>query len=136
MNALSLFSSSMLIVVVMLGFIVVLRSGSLPATAHSPRLGWLAAGCYLLAVVAALLVWGRNADGLGIASILLGVPWSFMLMLVLTPLQMGLGIPDNTGWQLFLHVALLGPMLFNAAVLYHLGSRLPALWTSSSRMVK
>jgi hypothetical protein len=133
MGALPLLSSSMLIVLVVLGLAVALRSSSLPARVRNPRLGWVAVGGYGLAVVAALLVWGRDTDGFGIASILLGMPWSFVLMLVLNAVKMGLGLADSTGWELFLHVVLLGPVLLNAVALYHLGSRLPALWATPPR---
>lgn len=136
MSALPLLSSSMLIVLVVLGLAVALRNGSLTAPVRSPRLGWVAAGCYGIAVVAALLVWGRDVDGLGIASILLGMPWSFVLMLMLNAVKIGLSLPDSAGWQLFLQVALLGPVLLNAVALYHLGARLPALWTTAPRPAK
>jgi hypothetical protein len=132
MSALPLLSSSMLLIVlVVLGLAIALRSSSLPAPVRNPRLGWVAVGGYGLAVVAALLVWGRDTDGFGIASILLGMPWSFVLMLVLNAVKMGLA--DSTGWGLFLNLVLLGPVLLNAVALYHLGSRLPALWATPPR---
>lgn len=132
MSSFIVLSAGLLIGLVVIGLVPAARRQTMPSSVYSPRLGWLACGCYAGAAVAAYLVWGGSADGIGITGMLLGMPWSFVLAFGLSALQIsfaqlasGIGAPVA-------HGLLFGTMLLNAWIVYQLGVRLPVLWTAAA----
>ena len=113
--------------------IIAIRSYYLPATIRNTYLGWLAVGCYFVAVVAAFLLWGRDEEGIGIASMILGIPWSFISAAFLGTLTAYYPQVTSPWWQAFVQYLLFATILLNFRVVYVLGTRTPTLWTASSK---
>lgn len=128
--SLSVLSAVALISLVVVGLLIAVRSPYRPSSAYSSRLGWLTLGGYAVAVLGAYLVWGRSDDGFGIASMLLGMPWSFVLALALSVFQVSFAQLASGPAALVANAVLFGTVLLNAWVVYHLGRRLPVLWTA------
>lgn len=113
------------IAVLLLG-VVVARAGRTPG--RMPWLGWLLVGVYVAACAAAFLVWGRDSEGMVVAGLLAGMPWSFGLALLLspvTPLDAMVAWPGGAAVAAFVLILI---MALNARLLFLLGSRIPALW--------
>lgn len=132
MSSLSVLSAGVLIGLVVVGLLIAVRSPYLSSSVYSSRLGGLTLGCYAVAVLAAYLVWGRSDDGFGIASMLLGMPWSFVLAFTLSLFQVSFAQLAGEPGALLANAVLFGTVLLNAWVVYHLGARLPALWTRAA----
>jgi hypothetical protein len=132
MSILSILSAGAVIGLVVVGLVIAVRSPYLPSSVHNSRLGWLTLGGYVGAVLAAYLVWGRSEEGFGIASILLGMPWSFVLAFTLSVFQLSFAQLAGGLGGLIGNVVLFGTVLLNAWIVYHLGARLPVLWTAAA----
>lgn len=132
MSSLSVLSAGALIGLVVAGLLIAVRSPYLPSSAYSHRLGGMTLGGYAVAVLAAYLVWGRSEDGFGIASVLLGMPWSFVLALMLSVFQLSFAQLAGGSAALVANAVLFGTVLINAWIVYHLGRRLPVLWTAAA----
>jgi hypothetical protein len=131
-NSLSVFSAGALIGLVVIGLLIAVRSLHRPSSVFDSRLGGLALGGYAVAILGAYLVWGRSEEGFGIASILLGMPWSFVLAFVMSLFQLSFAqLPAEFG-GFFGNAVLFGTVLVNAWIVYHLGARLPVLWTATA----
>ncbi|KAB8142736.1 hypothetical protein F8S13_14415 [Chloroflexia bacterium SDU3-3] len=113
------------IVVLLLGA-AALRAGRRPERA--PWLGWLLVILYLAACAAAFLVWGRDGEGMALAGLLVGMPWSFGIALLLSPVITIDALIAWPGGAAVATCALLLIMTLNARLLFLVGSRLPALW--------
>ena len=129
MSAFTILSNVFLFGLILLSIVIAVRSYYLPATVRNKNLGWLALGCYFVVVVAAFLVWGRDEEGIGITSIILGMPWSFIGVAILSPFTASYPHIISPQWQLFVQCLLFATILLNFRVAYMLGARLPALWT-------
>lgn len=129
--SLSVLSAVALIGMVVVGLLIAVRSPHHPSSVYSSRLGWLTLSGYAVAILGAYLVWGRNEDGFGIASLLLGMPWSFVLAFVLSLFQLSFAQLAGGFAGLVANAVLFGTVLLNAWVVYHLGRRLPVLWAAA-----
>lgn len=132
MSSLSVLSAGALIGLVVAGLLIAVRSPYCPSSLNSSRLGWLTLSGYAVAVLAAYLVWGRSEEGFGIASILLGMPWSFVLAFVMSLFQLSFAQLAGGVGGLIANAVLFGTVLLNAWIVYYLGRRLPVLWKAAA----
>lgn len=133
MSSLSILSAGALICLVVVGLLIAVRGLYRPSSVYSPRLGWLTLGVYAVAVLAAYLVWGRSEEGFGIASVLLGMPWSFVLAFTLSIFQLSFVQLAGGSAGLVANAVFFSTVLLNAWVVYHLGRRLPVLWRAAGQ---
>jgi hypothetical protein len=130
MSSITVISSALLVLITLATLGIFVRSTHLPAGTRWPRWGWMTLAFYLCGVLAALFVWGRDAEGLGIAAILLGLPWSAIsaaLLNVLLQLRTGL---FGASWETTITILSIAAIGVNGWLAYQLGQRLPALWTT------
>jgi hypothetical protein len=85
------------------------------------KLGWVLAGIYLLTVFSFLMYYYLiDRDGLsGFISMMLSLPWSFLLFFFVIPVVNGGQAPSN--YNLSYIVAIVVGGLINAFILYLLG---------------
>jgi hypothetical protein len=130
MSSITAISSTLLLLIILATLGIFVRSAHLPTGTRWPRWGFLTLTFYLCGVLAALLVWGGDVEGVGIAAILLGLPWSALgatLLSALLPLRTGL---FGASWETSITILSISAIGVNGWLAYRLGQRLAALWTS------
>ena len=135
MGTFTVFSGVFLVSLVLVSIVIAARSRFLPATLHNSRLGWFTLGCYGASIVAAFLIWGSDAEGIGIASMLLGMPWSFISAALLSPLTVYYPQIISPLWQFFVQGLFFVLIAVNCRLAYMLGARIPAIWLTKSKSV-
>jgi hypothetical protein len=133
MSSITVISSTLLVFIILATLSVFVRSAHLPTGTGWPRWGWRALAFYMCSVLAALLVWGRDAEGVGIAAILLGLPWSALGAAVLSALPLRTGL-FGASWETTITILSISTIGVNGWLAYHLGQRLPALWISQGQL--
>jgi hypothetical protein len=125
-------SCGLLILITFAMLVICVRSASLPAAMRRSSWGRVTLALYLSCVLGALLIGGQDAEGVGIATILLGLPSSALSAFVLNELlQLRTGL-FGARWETTITLLSIGAIGINSWLVYQLGQRLRALWTSSA----
>jgi hypothetical protein len=133
MSIVTAISSVLFVLITLAALVTSVCAASISTDMWRPGWGRMLLALYLGSVLGALLIWGGDAEGVGIATILMGFPWSALSAFVLNGLlQLHTGLFGAT-WETTITILSIGAIGVNGWLAYQLGQRLPAIWTVRRR---